>query len=78
MQKSRQHGNIYEADPSIEADILSLFSSEAAAIRKYTCLALAKDLNMMPHTLQQIVEGASLRSPILGPRFFAKHLHEFA
>jgi hypothetical protein len=68
----------YEADADIETDILNFFSQDtAAAIRQYTCTALATDLNISPAALEQIIADKPYYKNNLDVQFFARHLHQF-
>lgn len=80
MLKSSYPETDDEANISLNTDILSLFSHDvASAIREYTCSALAKELNLTPHALEQIISNRTPEAPpAMGIRFFARRLHHFA
>ncbi len=80
MSRSNPGEPLYEADADLKAEILAFFSSDtAAAIRQYTCAALAKDFNLPSAALEEIMANtAPASNRKLGVRFFSRHLHQFA
>jgi hypothetical protein len=79
MRESNNAEPHYDVDASVEADILAFFSSDtAAAIRQYTCTALASDLNISSEALEQIIADKPPGKTHLGIRFFTRRLHQFA